>query len=66
MYCPLLIKVLRSLPDEQRQVVELKLFQNMTFDEIEGYTGLSANTAKTRFYSALKKLKQQVEISYAV
>jgi RNA polymerase sigma-70 factor, ECF subfamily len=61
-----ILKVLQSLPHEQRQVIELKLFQNMTFDEIEGYTGLSASTAKTRFYTALKKLKQNLEISYAV
>ncbi len=61
-----LLKVLQLLPNEQRQVIELKLFQNMTFDEIEGYTGLSASTAKTRFYTALKTLKQTVEISYAV
>jgi len=61
-----IIKMLSVLSTEQRQVVELKVFQNMTFDEIEGFTGLSASTAKTRFYSALKNLKTTVEVSHAV
>ncbi len=60
------LKLLTRLTREQRQVVELKLFQNMTFDEIEGYTGLSANTAKTRFYTALQKLRNLVEVPHAV
>lgn len=60
------LKLLSKLTEEQRQVVEMKLFQSMTFDEIEGYTGLSANTAKTRFYSALLKLRNLVEVSHAV
>jgi len=60
------LKLLSGLSREQRQVVELKLFQNMTFDEIEGYTGLSANTAKTRFYAALQKLRNLVEVPHAV
>ena len=60
------IKLLSGLTVEQRQIVELKLFQHLTFDEIEGYTGLSANTAKTRFYSALRKLRSLVEVAHAV
>lgn len=60
------LKLLSGLNDQQRQIIELKIFQNMTFDEIEGYTGLSSNTAKTRFYTALQKLRNQVEIPYAV
>jgi len=61
-----IIRILSTLSLEQRQVVELKLFQNMTFDEIEGTTGLSANTAKTRFYGAMKNLKNTVEVSHAI
>ena len=60
------LSLLSSLSNEQRQVVELKLFQNMTFDEIEGYTGLSANTAKTRFYTALQNLRSRPEVAHAV
>ncbi len=60
------LEMLSSLSQEQRQVVELKLFQSMTFDEIEGFTGLSANTAKTRFYSALQNLRKTVEVPHAI
>ncbi|MFT5451270.1 MAG: RNA polymerase sigma-70 factor (ECF subfamily) [Enterobacterales bacterium] len=60
------LKLLTTLPLEQRQIVEMKLFQHMTFDEIEGYTGVSASTAKTRFYTALKKLRNLVEVAHAI
>jgi RNA polymerase sigma-70 factor (ECF subfamily) len=52
-------EALNTLPDDQRQVVELKFFQHFTFDDIAGQLGISPNTAKTRLYSALRKLKQQ-------
>ncbi|MAX02618.1 MAG: hypothetical protein CMD41_01115 [Gammaproteobacteria bacterium] len=38
-------------------VIELKVYQSLTFEEIADMQGVSANTAKTRFYTALKKLK---------
>ena len=49
--------MLSELSSDQRSIVELKIFQSLTFDEIAGLQDISANTAKTRFYSALKKLK---------
>ncbi len=51
-------RALNTLPDDQRQVVELKFFQHFTFEDIAGQLGISPNTAKTRLYSALRKLKQ--------
>ena len=48
------------LPLDQRQVVELKYFQHFTFDEIGGQLGISSNTAKTRLYAALGKMKHQI------
>ena len=50
-------KMLAILPLEQRLIVELKVFQSQTFDEIADMQDISVNTAKTRFYTALKKLK---------
>jgi RNA polymerase sigma-70 factor (ECF subfamily) len=47
------------LPLEQRQVIELKYFQHFTFEEIGGQLGISSNTAKTRLYAALGKMKQE-------
>lgn len=57
---------LAELPDEQRQVVELKFFQHFTFEDIAGQLGISPNTAKTRLYSALRKLKQHEELRDAL
>lgn len=48
--------LLQVLPMEQRLVVELKVFQSHTFEEIAKIQEISENTAKTRFYAALKKL----------
>ena len=48
---------LAALPQEQRMVIELKFFQEMTFDDIAGLEGVSSNTAKTRFYAGLTRLK---------
>jgi len=50
-------KMLARLSLEQRLVVEFKVFQSLTFDEIAVIQDISANTVKTRFYAALKKLK---------
>ena len=51
------ISMLARLSLEQRLVIELKIYQSLTFEEIADMQGVSANTAKTRFYTALKKLK---------
>lgn len=51
------LRMLGELTSDQRSIVELKVYQSLTFDEIAELQDISANTAKTRFYSALKKLK---------
>ena len=51
------LKLLSELNSDQRSIVELKVFQSLTFDEIAELQDVSKNTVKTRFYSALKKLK---------
>lgn len=53
--------LLRALPLDQRLIVELKINQSMTFDEIADMQDISANTAKTRFYTALRKMKELME-----
>ena len=51
------LAMLAQLPIEQRLIVELKIYQSLTFEEIADMQDISTNTAKTRFYTALKKLK---------
>ena len=52
-----------TLPFNQKVVVELKFFQQCTFDEISYQLGISTNTAKSRLYTALDKLKGALEAS---
>ena len=52
---------LESLSWDQRLIVELKVFQSHTFEEIAELQDIPANTAKTRFYKALRKLKSLLE-----
>ncbi len=58
--------MLAELPIEQRLIVELKIFQSQTFEEIADMQDISVNTAKTRFYTALKKLKVASEGNYVL
>lgn len=53
--------LLSQLSWDQRLVVELKVFQSHTFDDIAQLEGISSNTAKTRFYTALRELKKLLE-----
>lgn len=52
---------LRLLPPEQRLVLELKFYQQFTFDEIASQLAVSSNTVKSRFYAALDKMRLQLE-----
>tara|TARA_R110000737_G_scaffold251838_1_gene261445 strand:+ start:453 stop:1004 length:552 start_codon:yes stop_codon:yes gene_type:complete len=58
----ILTKALQILPINQKLVVELKFFQHCTFDEVANQLGISVNTAKSRLYSALDKLKNHLEL----
>jgi len=57
---------LAGLPTEQRHVVELKFFQQFTFEDIAQHLGISPNTAKTRLYAALRKLEKYEELRDAL
>ena len=59
-------RALQTLPVEQRHVVELKFFQQFTFDDIGEHLGISPNTAKTRLYGALRKLRDIEELQHAL
>ncbi len=58
--------LLQKLSLDQRLVVELKIYQSLTFDEIAGVQEISENTAKTRFYTAMRKLKSILEKSHVL
>lgn len=48
---------LALLPEDQRAVVVLKLWEEMTFEQIAGALGIAANTAASRYRYALDKLR---------
>lgn len=47
----------RGLPPEQREVVHLRVWEGMTFQEIADVTGESLNTAASRYRYATEKLR---------
>jgi RNA polymerase sigma-70 factor (ECF subfamily) len=49
---------LEALPDDQREVVVLKVYEQMTFEEISRRVRASANTVASRYRYALKKLRR--------
>jgi len=51
---------LDSLPAEQREVVTLKVYDKLTFEEIGCAVGASANTVARRYRYALQKLRRKL------
>ena len=51
-------RALVSLPAEQREVVHLRVFEGMTFQEIADHVGLNPNTAASRYRYALTALRK--------
>ena len=55
---------LETLPPDQRAVVHLKLWEDLTFDGIADVLGVSINTAASRYRYALDKLRQRLRPLY--
>jgi len=49
--------LLAELPEEQRTVIVMKIYKNMTFDDIACAMGISLNTAASRYRYGMEKLK---------
>ncbi len=52
---------LQRLPDAQRQVVQMKLFEGRSFSEIAGRLGTTEAATKMRFGRALRGLRADLE-----
>jgi RNA polymerase sigma-70 factor (ECF subfamily) len=50
-------EALRALPADQREVVHLKTFEGLTFQEIAELTDESINTIASRYRYAIEKLR---------
>ena len=57
-----LLRAVDRLPTEQKEVLTLKIWGEMTFDEISRTLELSMNTVASRYRYAMQKLKDWVPI----
>src|SRR6266851_3754704 len=53
-------RAMLTLPAEQREVVHLKVFEGMTFQEIADLCGESINTVASRYRYGIEKLRDQL------
>jgi RNA polymerase sigma-70 factor (ECF subfamily) len=56
-------RAVRALPPELRQVVVMKEFEELTFQEIADALSLPLSTVKSRLYTAMKQLRMRLERS---
>jgi RNA polymerase sigma-70 factor (ECF subfamily) len=57
----LLAEAIERLPNEQKEVVILKIWNELTFAEIAGILEISQNTAASRYRYALGALKKNLQ-----
>ena len=54
-------RLIRALPDSQRQVLVMRYYKNMSFKEIADTTGVSINTALGRMRYAILNMRRMAE-----
>ena len=57
------VEQLAKLPDEQREVIVLKVWYQLTFDEIGRLLEASPNTVAARYRYGLTKLRKHMEVT---
>ncbi|MBP1225709.1 RNA polymerase sigma factor [Flavobacterium sp. 1355] len=54
-------KIIEELPDDQKEVLVMRMYQDMSFKEISEITGVSINTALGRMRYALMNLRKIID-----
>ena len=54
------LKALENLPTDQKEVIVLGVFQDLSYAEIEDITGTKAVTLRSRMFHGLKKLAKMM------
>ena len=54
-------KLVNHLPDNQREVLEMRYYQDMSFKEIADFTGVSINTALGRMRYAILNMRRMAD-----
>jgi len=61
-----LAKMIKELPEDQQEVLQMRIYKDMSFKEISENTGVSINTALGRMRYALINLRKLVEANSIV
>jgi RNA polymerase sigma-70 factor (ECF subfamily) len=54
-------RIIQELPDDQKEVLQMRIYQDLSFKEIADLTGVSINTALGRMRYALMNLRKVIE-----
>lgn len=54
-------RLIEELPDDQKEVLQMRIYQDLSFKEIADMTGVSINTALGRMRYALMNLRKVIE-----
>ena len=54
-------KLIQELPEDQKEVLVMRMYQDMSFKEISELTGVSINTALGRMRYALMNLRKIID-----
>lgn len=61
----ILYQAVSSLPDKLKNVMILKYYEEFTFEEIAGITGLNISTVKSRVYLGIEMLRKNPDLKGA-
>lgn len=59
-YLPALQQMIKQLPEEDLQMIELRFFEHRPFKEIAEILNITENNAKVRMYRILERLKKTI------
>jgi len=59
-YLPALQQVIKTLPQEDLQLIEMRFFEKRPFKEIAEILNITENNAKVRMYRVLERLKKTI------
>lgn len=58
--CAILLKKLKELPKRQKELIELRFYEGLNYEEIVERTGLSHRTVYNKIHEGVKKLKSDI------
>lgn len=58
-----IIEIINRFEWDIQQILRLKIFGDMTFKEISTVLEIKESTAKTKYYSSIKKIRNMLEVS---